>query len=44
MTTMGKADFVECGHCDRGFVLATGDEGVEDERLAPGVYDGSGGH
>jgi uncharacterized Zn-finger protein len=41
---MGEADFVECGYCDRRFVLATGDEGVEDERLAPGVYEGSGGH
>jgi hypothetical protein len=25
-------------------VLATGDEGTEDERLAPGVYEGAGGH
>ena len=41
---MGEADFVECGYCDRRFVLAHGDEGVEDERLAPGVYEGAGGH
>jgi hypothetical protein len=25
-------------------VLAAGDEGHEDERLAPGVYEGAGGH
>ncbi len=41
---MGEADFVECGYCDRRFVLAAGDEGAEDERLAPGVYEGPGGH
>lgn len=41
---MGEADFVECGYCDRRFVLATGSEGTEDERLAPGVYEGSAGH
>ena len=36
--------FVECGYCDRRFVLAHGSEGTEDERLAPGVYEGAGGH
>ena len=40
---MGEADFVECPYCDRRFVLATG-EGAEDERLAPGVYEGPRGH
>lgn len=37
---MGEADFVECPYCDRRFVLAKGSEGPEDERLAPGVYEG----
>ena len=41
---MGEADFVECPYCDRRFVLAKGSEGPEDERLAPGVYEGSHGH
>jgi len=41
---MGEADFVECPYCDRRFVLAKGSEGAEDERLAPGVYEGSHGH
>ncbi len=41
---MGEADFVECGYCDRRFVLARGDEAAENERLAPGVYEGSAGH
>ena len=41
---MGEADFVECGYCDRRFVLPTGEDGHEDERLAPGVYEGAGGH
>ena len=41
---MGGADFVECPYCDRRFVLADGSEGKEDEHLAPGVYEGSGGH
>jgi len=41
---MGGAGFVECPYCDRRFVLAHGSEGAEDERLAPGVYEGSGGH
>jgi uncharacterized Zn-finger protein len=41
---MGDEPFVECLYCDRRFVLAAGDEGHEDERLAPGVYEGAGGH
>jgi uncharacterized Zn-finger protein len=41
---MGEAGFVECGYCDRRFVLAAGVEGAESERLAPGVYEGSHGH
>jgi uncharacterized Zn-finger protein len=41
---MGEADYVECGYCDRRFVLASGASGTEDERLAPGVYEGPGGH
>lgn len=41
---MGEATFVECPYCDRRFVLAAGSEGPEDERLAPGVYEGSHGH
>jgi uncharacterized Zn-finger protein len=41
---MGEADFVECGYCDRRFVLAKGDAGMENELTAPGVYEGPGGH
>ena len=41
---MGDEPFVECGYCDRRFVLAQGSDGAEDERLAPGVYDGASGH
>jgi uncharacterized Zn-finger protein len=41
---MGDATFVECPYCDRRFVLAQGTEGPEDERLAPGVYEGPHGH
>jgi uncharacterized Zn-finger protein len=41
---MGAEPFVECPYCDRRFVLAAGSEGEEDERLAPGVYEGAGGH
>ena len=41
---MGAEGFVECGYCDRRFVLAAGVEGVESERLAPGVYEGAAGH
>ncbi len=40
---MGEANFVECPYCDRRFVAAHG-EANEDEHLAPGVYEGSGGH
>jgi len=40
---MGEATFVECPYCDRRFVLGHG-EGPEDERLAPGVYEGPHGH
>ncbi|HTI67060.1 MAG TPA: zinc-finger domain-containing protein [Caulobacteraceae bacterium] len=39
---MGEAHFVECGYCDRRFVLA-GHEVPEDERTAPAAYEGSGG-
>ncbi len=41
---MGEANFVECTYCDRRFVLAAGSDGHEDEQLAPGVYEGAGGH
>ena len=42
---MGEATFVECPYCDRRFVLAkSAGEGAEDERLAPGVYEGPHGH
>jgi uncharacterized Zn-finger protein len=41
---MGEGAFVECPYCDRRFVLAAGSEGHEDERLAPGVYEGPTGH
>ena len=40
---MGEADHVECPYCDRRFVLAK-PEAAEHEDLAPGVYEGSGGH
>jgi uncharacterized Zn-finger protein len=39
---MGEAHFVECGYCDRRFVLAG--HGPEDEHLAPADYEGAGGH
>ncbi len=41
---IGEKDFVECGYCDRRFVIAGGHERTESERLAPGVYEGAGGH
>jgi uncharacterized Zn-finger protein len=41
---MGEAAFVECPYCDRRFQLAAGSEGLEDERLAPGVFEGPHGH
>lgn len=40
---MGAAGFVDCPYCDRRFIAATA-PGDEDERLAPGVYEGSAGH
>lgn len=39
---MGDEGFVECGYCDRKFVL--GHDHGESEQLAPGVYEGAGGH
>ncbi len=41
---MGAAGVVECPYCDRRFVLSAGHETAESERLAPGVYEGAGGH
>jgi uncharacterized Zn-finger protein len=41
---MGEADFVECGYCDRRFVLAQGHDVTESALTAPGVYEGPGGH
>jgi uncharacterized Zn-finger protein len=41
---MGDDPFVECGYCDRRFVLFAGEEGHEDERLAPGVYEAASAH
>ena len=35
---MGGRGFVECGYCDRRFVLA-GHVQPEDERFDPGAYD-----
>jgi uncharacterized Zn-finger protein len=40
---MGAAGVVECGYCDRKFVLGKPDHG-ESEVTAPGVYEGAGGH
>ena len=40
---MGAAGFVECGYCDRRFVLA-GRESPENERLDPADYEGAAGH
>lgn len=39
---MGSAGFVECGYCDRRFVLA-GHVHAEDEHTAPAAYEGSAG-
>ena len=39
---MGEADYVECGYCDRRFVLAP-DAHAEDEHTAPAAYEGSAG-
>jgi uncharacterized Zn-finger protein len=41
---MGAAHEVDCPYCDRRFVLSDLYETPEDERLAPGVYEGAGGH
>jgi uncharacterized Zn-finger protein len=41
---LGGDGVAECAYCDRRFVLARGTEGLEDERLAPGVYEGPHGH
>jgi uncharacterized Zn-finger protein len=42
---MGAEGFVECGYCDRKFVLAPGGHGPdEDAHTTPGVYEGAGGH
>ena len=41
---MGDAGSVECGYCDRRFVLDAGHEAPENEQLAPGVYEGAAGH
>lgn len=41
---LGGQDFVDCPYCDRRFVAATQAGHDEDERLAPGVYEGSAGH
>ena len=40
---MGAAGFVDCPYCDRRFIAAT-KPGDEDERLAPGAYEGAAGH
>jgi uncharacterized Zn-finger protein len=39
---MGEAGFVECGYCDRRFVLAAPVHD-EDERIDPAAYEGSSG-
>jgi uncharacterized Zn-finger protein len=41
---MGEGDVVECGYCDRRFVLAKAGELPENEEFTPGVYEGSAGH
>jgi uncharacterized Zn-finger protein len=42
---MGEEHSVECPYCDRKFVLAGDHVGSdENEQLAPGVYEGAGGH
>jgi uncharacterized Zn-finger protein len=42
---MGAEGWVECGYCDRRFVLAKDDQlPDESEVTAPGVYLGAGGH
>ena len=39
---MGEAPYVECGYCDRRFVLGGHDHG-EDDRLDPAANEGAGG-
>jgi uncharacterized Zn-finger protein len=39
---IGAAGFVECGYCDRRFVLQS-DAGPENERRDPADYEGAGG-
>ena len=39
---MGGSGFVECPYCDRRFVLVA--DRPESELLAPGTYEGAGGH
>jgi len=41
---MGAAGFVDCPYCDRRFVATTAAGHDENEQLAPGVYEGAGGH
>ncbi len=40
---MGESNQVECGYCDRRFVLVA-PAADESELTAPGVYEGSAGH
>ena len=40
---MGEAHFVECGYCDRRFVLG-GHVTPEDEFADPAAYEGAAGH
>ena len=39
---LGAAGFVDCGYCDRRFVLSH-DSHPEDEATAPAAYEGSAG-
>ena len=41
---LGEAGVAECGYCDRRFVLVAAAGVPENERFAPGVYEGAGGH
>jgi uncharacterized Zn-finger protein len=40
---MGAKGFVECGYCDRRFVLSSNAH-AEHEEAAPADYEGAGGH
>jgi len=40
---MGDSDFVECGYCDRRFVLSHGEVHDESEVIDPAAYEGSSG-